>query len=116
VKELEAERFIDGPGIVDYVTGAMPGPGVFVLGTIEHPQQRHYLNLYKLGEGPLYCFHTPYHLFGRDLIQRRAERDLHLCEAARRMQCTGRDGMRRSWTLWNFGPPAFASRSRSVRH
>ena len=39
-----------------------PGPGVFVLGTIEHPRQRHYLNLYKLGEGPIYCFYTPYHL------------------------------------------------------
>jgi predicted homoserine dehydrogenase-like protein len=61
-KQLPAEQFMDGPGIVDYVTGAHPGPGVFVLGTIEHPTQRHYLNLYKLGEGPLYCFHTPYHL------------------------------------------------------
>jgi predicted homoserine dehydrogenase-like protein len=53
---------LEGPGIVDYVVGAAPGPGVFVLGTIEHPRQRHYLNLYKLGEGPLYCFYTPYHL------------------------------------------------------
>ena len=53
---------IEGPGIVDYVVGAMPGPGVYVLGTHEHPQQRHYLHLYKLGEGPLYCFYTPYHL------------------------------------------------------
>jgi len=53
---------VDGPGIVDYVVGAMPGPGVFVLGTHDHPRQRHYLNLYKLGEGPLYCFYTPYHL------------------------------------------------------
>jgi predicted homoserine dehydrogenase-like protein len=44
------------------VVGAEPGPGVFVLGTHDHPQQRHYLNLYKLGEGPLYCFYTPYHL------------------------------------------------------
>jgi predicted homoserine dehydrogenase-like protein len=35
---------------------------VYVLGTHEHPQQRHYLHLYKLGEGPLYCFYTPYHL------------------------------------------------------
>jgi predicted homoserine dehydrogenase-like protein len=35
---------------------------VFVLGTHDHPTQRHYLNLYKLGEGPLYCFTTPYHL------------------------------------------------------
>jgi predicted homoserine dehydrogenase-like protein len=58
------EQLIDpnGPGYVDYVVGAAPGPGVFVLGTIEDPVQRHYLNLYKLGPGPLYCFHTPYHL------------------------------------------------------
>jgi predicted homoserine dehydrogenase-like protein len=53
---------LEGPGIVDYVVGAAPAPGVFVLGTIDHPAQRHYLNLYKLGEGPLYCFYTPYHL------------------------------------------------------
>jgi len=49
-------------GVVDYVVGAKPGPGVFVLGTIEDPSSRHYLNLYKLGEGPLYSFYTPYHL------------------------------------------------------
>jgi predicted homoserine dehydrogenase-like protein len=56
------EELINGPGIVDYVVGAEPGPGVFVLGTHDHPVQKHYLNLYKLGEGPLYCFYTPYHL------------------------------------------------------
>ncbi len=56
------EALLDGPGIVDYVVGAMPGPGVYVLGTHDHPQQKHYLNLYKLGAGPLYCFYTPYHL------------------------------------------------------
>ena len=56
------EAMLEGPGIVDYVVGAAPGPGVFVLGTHDHPAQRHYLNLYKLGEGPLYSFYTPYHL------------------------------------------------------
>ncbi|HYH15256.1 MAG TPA: Gfo/Idh/MocA family oxidoreductase [Flavisolibacter sp.] len=56
------EDLLQGPGIVDYVVGAEPGPGVFVLGTHDHPVQRHYLNLYKLGEGPLYLFYTPYHL------------------------------------------------------
>jgi predicted homoserine dehydrogenase-like protein len=61
-KLWDPEALLRGPGIVDYVVGASPGPGVFVLGTIEHPRQRHYLNLYKLGEGPIYCFHTPYHL------------------------------------------------------
>jgi predicted homoserine dehydrogenase-like protein len=49
-------------GIVDYVVGSQPGPGVFVLATHDDPKQRHYLNLYKLGEGPLYSFYTPYHL------------------------------------------------------
>jgi len=56
------EALLEGQGIVDYVVGADPGPGVFVLGTHDHPVQQHYLNLYKLGEGPLYCFYTPYHL------------------------------------------------------
>lgn len=49
-------------GVVDYVVGSRPGPGVFVLGTHDDPRQRHYLELYKLGTGPLYSFYTPYHL------------------------------------------------------
>ena len=49
-------------GIVDYVVGSKPGPGVFVLASHDDPKQRHYLNLYKLGEGPLYSFYVPYHL------------------------------------------------------
>ena len=66
LKEIMSRYPLDvltsGPGIVDYCVGAEPGPGVFVLGTHDHPQQKHYLNLYKLGEGPLYLFYTPYHL------------------------------------------------------
>jgi len=57
-----ARRGMFGPTIVDYVVGATPGPGVFVLGTHDHPAMQHYLNLYKLGKGPLYLFYTPYHL------------------------------------------------------
>jgi predicted homoserine dehydrogenase-like protein len=60
--QFPLEALLEGPGIVDYVVGAMPGPGIFVLGTHDHPQQKHYLSLYKLGDGPLYCFYTPYHL------------------------------------------------------
>jgi predicted homoserine dehydrogenase-like protein len=56
------EAMVEGPGIVDYVVGAEPAPGIFVLGTHDHPRQQHYLNLYKLGTGPLYCYYTPYHL------------------------------------------------------
>ncbi|HET7856492.1 MAG TPA: SAF domain-containing protein, partial [Gaiellaceae bacterium] len=61
-KLLEADALGNGNGVVDYVVGAAPSPGVFVLGTHDNPLQQHYLNLYKLGEGPLYCFYTPYHL------------------------------------------------------
>ncbi|WP_244524803.1 NAD(P)H-dependent oxidoreductase [Trujillonella endophytica] len=49
-------------GVVDYVVGAKPGPGVYVMATHDDPKQRHYLELYKLGTGPLYSFYTPYHL------------------------------------------------------
>ncbi|MBD1913409.1 MULTISPECIES: Gfo/Idh/MocA family oxidoreductase [unclassified Leptolyngbya] len=49
-------------GIVDYVVAVKPGPGVYVFATHDDPKQRHYLNLYKLGEGPLYSFYHPYHL------------------------------------------------------
>ncbi len=49
-------------GVVDYTVGASPSPGVFCMGTHDDPKQRHYLNLYKLGEGPLYSFYIPYHL------------------------------------------------------
>jgi len=56
------EQLLEGPGLVDYVVGAAPAPGVFVLGTHNNRYQQHYLNLYKLGEGPFYIFYTPYHL------------------------------------------------------
>lgn len=56
------DAMLEGPGLVDYVVGASPSPGVFVLGTHADPRQQRYLNLYKLGEGPFYCFYTPYHL------------------------------------------------------
>jgi predicted homoserine dehydrogenase-like protein len=59
---FDVDRLRELGGVVDYVVGARPSPGVFVLGTHDDPAQRHYLNLYKLGEGPLYAFYTPYHL------------------------------------------------------
>ena len=58
----DVEELRELGGVVDYVVGAKPGPGIYVLGTHDDPKQRHYLNLYKLGEGPLYSFYTPYHL------------------------------------------------------
>ncbi len=49
-------------GIVEYVVGTRPGPGVYVFAVHDDPQQHIYLKYGKLGEGPLYSFYTPYHL------------------------------------------------------
>jgi len=62
VHQFPEEILIKSGGIVDYVVGAEPAPGVFVLGTLDHPIQKRFLDLYKMGKGPIYCFHTPYHL------------------------------------------------------
>jgi predicted homoserine dehydrogenase-like protein len=48
-------------GIVDYTVGPAQVK-VFCLAEHPDPKQRHYLNLYKMGEGPLYPFWIPYHL------------------------------------------------------
>jgi predicted homoserine dehydrogenase-like protein len=48
-------------GVVDYVVGT-PLTKVYVLAEHVDPKQRHYLELYKMGPGPLYSFFTPYHL------------------------------------------------------
>lgn len=61
-RAYDVEQLRELGGVVDYVVGSQPGPGVFCLATIEDPVQEHYLNLYKLGQGPLYSFYTPYHL------------------------------------------------------
>lgn len=49
-------------GVVDYVLGAEPGGSVFVIGYSDDPEDRFYMNYYKMGEGPYYLFVRPYHL------------------------------------------------------
>lgn len=49
-------------GIVDYVVGPKPAPGVFVFATTDDPLTKRNLHYMKLGEGPLYSFYIPYHL------------------------------------------------------
>jgi predicted homoserine dehydrogenase-like protein len=57
--DLEEARALGG--IVDYTVGPS-GVKVFCLAEHPDPKQRHYLELYKMGEGPLYPFWIPYHL------------------------------------------------------
>ena len=55
------DQLLNG-GLVDYVLGAEPAPGVFVIGFNDDPIEQQYLDYYKMGSGPLYVFYTPYHL------------------------------------------------------
>jgi predicted homoserine dehydrogenase-like protein len=50
-------------GVVDYALASTPSPGVYVFAA--HDDERHhiYLDYAKLGNGPLYSFYIPYHLY-----------------------------------------------------
>ena len=61
LKHFPLELFKDG-GLVDYLLGAEPHTGAFVLGFNDHPVKRQYMNYFKMGDGPLYVFYTPFHL------------------------------------------------------
>lgn len=49
-------------GAVDYVLGAEPGSGAFVVGYNEVAELQPYFKYFKLGDGPFYVFYTPWHL------------------------------------------------------
>ncbi len=57
----DVERLRELGGVVDYVVGT-PLTKVYCLAEHLDPKQQHYLELYKLGKGPLYSFFIPYHL------------------------------------------------------
>jgi predicted homoserine dehydrogenase-like protein len=48
-------------GVIDYVVGT-PLTKIYCLAEHPDPKQQHYLNLYKMGDGPLYSLFVPYHL------------------------------------------------------
>jgi predicted homoserine dehydrogenase-like protein len=60
--KYDVDLLRENGGVVDYVVGSRPAPGVFVFAAHDDPKQKHYLDLYKLGKGPLYSFYQPYHL------------------------------------------------------
>lgn len=55
------QELLDG-GRIDYVLGAEPGSGGFVIGYDDDPVRRPYMEYFKMGDGPLYVFHRPFHL------------------------------------------------------
>lgn len=56
------ELYEAGAGIVDYILGAEPSFGVFVLAHSDSWLHERYMKIYKMGEGPIYTFYRPYHL------------------------------------------------------
>jgi predicted homoserine dehydrogenase-like protein len=52
----------NGSGLTDYILGAEPSFGVFVLAVSTSAFHERYMKIYKMGEGPVYTFYRPYHL------------------------------------------------------
>lgn len=49
-------------GLVDYILGAEPSFGIFVIGYSKNKVLQKYMSVYKMGEGPFYLFYRPFHL------------------------------------------------------
>jgi predicted homoserine dehydrogenase-like protein len=47
---------------VEYILGAEPDGGVFIVAECHDSYQRSLLKYYKMGSGPYYLFYRPYHL------------------------------------------------------
>ncbi len=62
LEHFPTDAFRSGNGVVDFLLGASPYTGAFVIGYSEHPLKQEYLQYLKMGDGPLYVFYTPFHL------------------------------------------------------
>jgi predicted homoserine dehydrogenase-like protein len=62
LNHFSADRLLKDGGWVDYILGAQPGTGAFVVGYNDHPVKADYMRYFKMGDGPLYLFYTPFHL------------------------------------------------------
>ena len=62
VDRYDIDRLRELGGIVEYVVGPAPSPGVYLLAEAKDEVQALYLRYGKLGDGPLYSFYVPYHL------------------------------------------------------
>ena len=60
--KLFTPKDFENGGMVDFVLGAEPHTGAFVMGYNDDPVKQSYMKYFKMGEGPLYMFYTPYHL------------------------------------------------------
>lgn len=57
----DLDRLLEEP-LVDFVLGAEPGSGAFVIGHDADSERRQYMSYFKMGEGPFHVFYRPFHL------------------------------------------------------
>lgn len=62
VQHFDPDELLAGGGVVDFVLGKEPSAGAFVVGYNEDPVKAKYMSYFKMGDGPLYVFYTPFHL------------------------------------------------------
>lgn len=55
------DQLLNG-GLVDFLLGADPYTGAFVIGYNENPTDKEYMSYFKMGDGPFYVFYVPFHL------------------------------------------------------
>jgi predicted homoserine dehydrogenase-like protein len=67
-ERFDLEAIMERP-IVDYLLGAEPSFGVFVLACEDDPLARSYMKFYKMGDGPVYTFYRPFHLGPLETVQ-----------------------------------------------
>ena len=97
-------------GAIDYVVGT-PLTKVYCLAEHPDPKQQHYLNLYKMGAGPLYAFFLPYHLVHFEVPNAIARTALFRDPVIKPLGGSGRGGLRRRKTR-----PQGRRGARRVRH
>lgn len=64
-----AQIYAEHGSVVDYILGAEPDGGVFVVGYCDDPYQQDMMQYYKMGGGPFYVFYRPYHLCHVEALQ-----------------------------------------------
>ncbi len=67
-ERFDLDSLLERP-IVDYILGAEPSFGVFVLAYDEDPLTSRYMKFYKMGDGPVYTFYRPLHLGPIETVQ-----------------------------------------------
>jgi predicted homoserine dehydrogenase-like protein len=62
INHFSSDQLRSDGGWVDFVLGAEPGTGAFVVAYNDQPVKREYMQYFKMGSGPMHVFYQPFHL------------------------------------------------------